>query len=189
MKTLEDNSVELDIIDPSLNNDELINISNNNFRKLTEDDKNYIQNKILELRTQFEDYQYQLQVDAEVMDKLILFMKNDAQFDGKDCRGLVELYNDLLNISKNGVLNQANKTPRYLITNMRAQGIYHFLLKRSGNGFEEALNHRELLNPIISVLERAQQRFAIVENLIAQLNGQIEGIVDPDLDLKLEDAE
>lgn len=150
------------------------------YRAMSQEEMEELKQRVESVKKEFETYKYKLDVDEEMINKYIMFIKHEAEFDGKDCLGIPKVYEALEECIK-----EANKTviggkPQYTMTNMHLEAIYYYLTKAKGVGLESALRIKELVDPVLETLSRALVRRNTLQAFLERAEAKLHGIIDPD---------
>lgn len=170
-------SIESDNEVPAHEDDGAIN-TEPEFRKLTEEEKTAINKKITDIEESLSSYGYVLDVSDEVFDKYFTFLYDSAKFKGRESMGIIELHEILEKCKKTKEISKA-----YSLKNTELEALYFFLVNYEGKGYAEASMLHELLSPVHNTYERAVIRRKKSQAMANIMQGQIQGLVDPDAEL------
>jgi len=149
-------------------------------RKMSTEEIEALKARVDEIKKEFETYKYKFEVDQDLMQKYVSFIENEAKFDGKDCLGLPKVHDALQDCIKEGNKTVMGGKPQYTLSNMHLEAIYYYLTKVTGQGLEEALNLKTLLDPVLDSLSRAVVRRNTLQSFLERAEAKLHGIIDPD---------
>lgn len=150
------------------------------YRKMTPEERESLKARVESVKHDFENHKYLLDVTPELFQSYVDFIKNDAKFDGKDCLGIPKVHEALMESEKEGIKVMMGGKPQYMLTNMHLEALYYYLVKKNGQGLEEANSLKTLLDPILESLSRAVVRRNTLQSFLEKAEAQLHGIIDPD---------
>jgi hypothetical protein len=150
------------------------------FRKMTPEEIESLKQRVDEVKKEFENYKYKLDVDQDMMDRYVDFITKKAEFDGKDLLGIPKVYEALKDCIKEGNKVIMGGKPQFTMTNMHLEALYYYLTKVKGTGLADAMWFKQLLDPILDSLARAVVRRNTLQAFLEKAEAKLHGIIDPD---------
>jgi hypothetical protein len=150
------------------------------FRRMTPVEIESLKQRVDEVKREFENYRYRLDIDQAMMDRYVDFITTKAEFDGKDALGIPKVYEALQDCIKEGNKVIMGGRPQFTLSNMHLEALYYYLTKVKGVGLQEANVLNELLNPVLDSLSRAVVRRNTLQAFLEKAEAKLHGIIDPD---------
>jgi hypothetical protein len=114
---------------------------------------------------------YAVKMNAGLLEDLILFVEENAEWTQTESLGVIEVYKNLDKIRHEGV-----KDNTIFLNSLPLEATHYFLSKSKGKGLKAAENFISIFKPIAVALEEIKKDAAIIQDLEKDLAAAQQGI-------------
>jgi len=143
----------------------------------------FLDRKIENKEKALEGKRYVVEGKESIGEKLITFLKDDAQWKFTEALGIVESLKQVEEAVKSV---KTKKTSELLLPSLALEAVYYFLTKVEGTGTLNAEAFIALLKPVSDALGRSKQERQEIDQLVRD-RGTLESAIDSGVDIENED--
>lgn len=114
---------------------------------------------------------YAVKMNAGLLEDLILFVEENAEWTQTESLGVIEVYKTL-----DKIRHEEIKDNTIFLNSLPLEATHYFLSKAKGKGLKEAENFISIFKPIAVALEEVKKDAGIIQNLEKDLTAAQQGI-------------